>query len=288
MRFIVVGGGCYGIYHSGQLYKAIKKGKLPPETQLIIIDRNAEPKAKQHYGELPEFSYVQTDWQAFLQKFLFDPSQFDPQHDSETTHIVPAPFAPHLMFDWLQFATQNRLRELGLTNILVEREGFDYKLNLPYEYTDPKNGNHFMSRAGWTCPTACIEPRLCPAVKNVRDWDLDHDLRDFIAGQPVKSSVSAAERLQAASMANGQTAGAVLEAVAARPVVGFYSGVETFTCHHYMHGIGTVPAGRMFEACSRVVNLARQLSDEQPEARIAVGTVSHCHGVVATLALKKV
>lgn len=283
MRFIVIGGGCYGVYHSGQLYKALKKGKLPAATKLIIIDRNAEPKAKGEFGDKPEFSFVQSDWQAFLQNFFFDPSQFDPHHDGETTHVVPAPFAPHLMFEWLQFATQKRLLQLGLSDILVEREGFDYKMQLPYEYTDPKNGNHFMSRAGWTCPTACIEPRLCPAVKAVRDWDLDTDLRNFVVGQPVLPSQSAATRLQAANLPNGQTALVEPELLASD----FFSGVETFTCHHYIHGIGTVSALRMFESCERMIKLAQQLTRDRPVARIAVGTVSHCHGVVASLVLRK-
>lgn len=278
MRFIVIGGGCYGVYHSGQLYKSIQKGKLPADSQLIVVDRNAQPRAMLEHGSKLGFSFVQSDWQAFLQEFFSDPARYNPATDGDEVQIVPAPFAPHLFFDWLQFSVKERLRELGRNEIKIEREGFDYKMSLPYEYTD-KVGNHFISRAGWTCPTACIEPRLCPAVKGLRDWDLQLDLRNFVAGQAVKPSESAVVKLTAASLPNGATAS--LEPLPFAP--GYFAGVETFTCHHFSHGIGTTPARQLFDALANLLELALSLGPNTPEARIAVGTVSHCHGVVATL-----
>jgi hypothetical protein len=284
VRFIIIGGGCYGIYHSGQLYKAIGKGKLPADTELIIVDRNAEPPALREHGTKPNFRFVQSDWQEYLRNFFGDPAQFDPARDGESVQIVPAPFAPHLMFDWLQYAVVKRLAELGQTGVSARRAGFDYNLSLPYDYTDPPTGNHFMSRAGWTCPTACIEPAKCPAVKDTRDWDLQDDLRDFVAGRLVKPSRSAAIQLERNSMSNGQTALADL-ATGARPDPQAYGGVEAFTCHHYVHGIGTTPARQLTGALDRAITLGLALTPAQPEARLAVATISHCHGVVATLLL---
>lgn len=176
------------------------------------------------------------------------------------------------------------MQERGLPGFQVEREGFDYPLRTPYEYIDPKTGNHFLSRAGWTCPATCIEPRLCPAVRDVRDWDLDTDLRQFVAGQGVKPSVSARSALEQAGLANGQDhRAAALHAPPPRR----YGGVETFRCHHFIYGIGTVPALRLYEARERTVRLALGLDETNPETRVAVGTVSHCHGVVATILLKR-
>lgn len=284
MKFVVIGGGCYGRYHAGQLYKAIEKGKFPPGSTLIMVDRNAEPPAKAEFADKPGFSFVQSDWQEFLQRFMADPQQYDPARDGESVHIVPPPYAPHLFFDWLRLSTETRLHELGYRTFQVAREGFEYKMHFPYEYVDPKNGNHFMSRAGWTCPATCIEPRVCPAIKGERDWDLDRDLRDFVAGQPVRPSVSATSALIAANYANGQDSRAT---VLDLPPPGHYSAVETFTCHHFAYGIGTVPALRLYEARERTVQLALGLNTSQPEARVAVGTVSHCHGVVATIALRR-
>ncbi len=283
MRFLIIGGGCYGIYHSGQLYKAIQKGKLPADSRLIVIDRNAAPPALAEHGNKPGFEFVQSDWQTFLLQFLADPQQYDPARDGESVQLIPPPYAPHLYFDWLRFATEAQLHALGHTEIHQEREGFEYKMHTPYEYIDLKNGNHFLSRAGWTCPAFCIEPRLCPAVKDVRDWDLDSDLRNFVAGQPLQPSVSAAPRLAAAGLANGQSDRAGLDL----PPPGRYSSVETFKCYHYTHGIGAIPALRMIEARERMVQLALSLDDNRPEARVAVGTLSHCHGVIATLLLKR-
>ena len=281
MRFIVIGGGCYGTYHSGQLYKAVQKGKLPAGSQLIIVDRNTAPKAMTEHGDKPGFQFVQSDWQAFLQSFLGDRTQYDPAQDGEEVQIVPAPYAPHLMFDWLRFSTETALHALGREDILVERAAFDNRLNLPYEFTD-KVGNHFISRAGWTCPTTCIEPRVCPAVKGVRDWDLDRDLRDSVAQRLVVPSVSAATALATAGLPNGQTA---LAEVSTEVSTELYDGAETFTCHHFAHGIGTIPAGRLFEARERMVQRALGLSPAHPQLKVAVGTVSHCHGVAATIAL---
>ena len=284
MRFVVIGGGCYGIYHSGQLYKAIQKGKLPAASRLIIVDRNAEPPAKTRFGHLPHFTFVQSDWHEYLMQFMNGPTGFDPARDGETVQLVPPPFAPHLFFDWLRAATTRALQERGLQNFQVEREGFEYPLRTPYEYHDPETGNHFISRAGWTCPATCIEPRLCPAVKNVRDWDLDTDLRDFVAGRPIKPSASARQTLERAGLPNGPDGQA---AILETPPPEHFGGVETFRCHHFIYGIGTVPALRLYEARERLVRLALSLEKAHPETRVAVGTISHCHGVVATILLKR-
>lgn len=283
MKFIIIGGGCYGIYHSGQLYKAIQKGKLPADSELIIVDRNAKPPAMAVHGDKPNFRFVQSDWQTYLQDFFGNIARFDYKRDGEEIQIVPAPFAPHLMFDWLQQAVTNRLRQLDINNILLSREGFDYQMNLPFESTDP-SGNHYISRAGWTCPTACIEPHLCPAVKNVRDWDLANDVSSFVARQSVLASESAAAKLQAANLPNGAASVSALE----KPLIaGVFAGTVVFTCHHFSHGIGTTPAIQLFAAYNQVLNAAQSLTPEQPITRFAVATVSHCHGVVASLKLEK-
>lgn len=291
MRFVVIGGGCYGIYHSGQLYKAIQKGKLPDTTTLVVVDRNAEPPAKARFGNLPHFTFIQADWHEYLMQFMRDPAEFDPARDGETVQLVPPPYAPHLFFDWLRAATGEALQTRGLPGLRVEREGFDFTLGTPYEYHDPKNGNHFLSRAGWTCPATCIEPRLCPAVKDIRDWDLDADLRDFVAGRPIKPSVSARLTLEQAGLPNGTESLAarstVMEKTEKTPPPEQFGGVETFRCHHFMYGIGTVPALRLYEARERLVRLALGLDEARPETRVAVGTISHCHGVVATILLKR-
>jgi hypothetical protein len=158
---------------------------------------------------------------------------------------------------------------------MLERDGFEDTLHLPFESTNAEK-NHFMSRAGWMCPTTCIEPRLCPAIKDVRDWDLAEDLQPYVAGYNVTPSVTAAAKLQEGNMANGTTQ--VLT-----PLKRDFAGVETFTCHHYSHGIGTTAAKSLFESRQRVLTHALNLTPANPVTRIAIGTVSRCHGVVAGL-----
>ncbi len=279
MRFIVIGGGCYGVYHSGQLYKAIQKGKLPADSQLILIDRNVQPRAAIEHAGKPNFVFVQSDWHSFLLNYFADAANYDPARDGESIQVVPPPYAPHLFFDWLRASTAQKLAELGRTDITVEREGFEQTLHLPYEVTNHEK-NHFMSRAGWTCPATCIEPHICPAIKAERDWDLDNDLRRFVAGQSVLPSLTAAAKLDEAKLVNGVT-------LQDQPVIARgFDAIETFTCHHFIFGIGTVPALRMFQARERTLNLALSLNQRRPSALVAVGTVSHCHGVVACLRLR--
>ncbi|NWJ46119.1 MAG: hypothetical protein HXX08_09595 [Chloroflexi bacterium] len=277
MKLIVIGGGCYGIYHSEQLYKAILKGKLPADTRLIIVDRNARPPALEKFGNAPQFEFVQSDWQEYLQKFFADSQNYSPEIHADSVQIVPAPFAPHLLFDWLQFATTQRLLELGHPGIVIERNGFEERTMLPYEYFDPKSGNRYISRAGWKCPTACIEPHKCPAIKDVRDWDLEEDVKRAASGKlPVPSS-TAAQRLNAENKPNCQP----LPNTASNPLT--FDAAITFTCRHFSHGIGTTPAHQLFEARKRAVALALSLTAEHPVAHLAIATVSHCHGVLATL-----
>ncbi len=274
MRFIVIGGGCYGLYHTRQLSKAIQKGKLPLDSQLIVVDRNLEPRVKKEFPDQPNLSFIQKDWQSFLLAFFDNLALFNPVTDLDQVQIIPPPFAPHLYFDWLRFSTRQKLIEMGLAEIQVQREGFEYKMQLPYEFSD-KTGNHFLSRAGWTCPATCIEPHLCPAVKGVRDWDLEEDLRNFVNGKLVKPSISARSQLEMAKLNNGGKGLIDLEP--------HFEAVETFLCHHFIFGIGAIAGRKFLEARERMLRLALSLGPEKKEARVAVGTLSHCHGVVATL-----
>ncbi len=276
-QFIIIGGGCYGTYHTRQLYRAIQKSKLQ-DCQLVVVDRNAEPEIKKEFSSNHNIKFVQSDWHTYLMEIFDNSPPKDPS--GETFRIIPPPFAPHLYFDWLRASTQKKLEEAGRGEIKVGREGFEYKMNLPYEFTD-KTGNHFISRAGWTCPATCIEPHLCPAVKGVRDWDLEFDLRDFVNGQMPGPSVSAANHLKVAGLNNGGTSLAETQV----PFPTHFEAVETFNCHHYIFGIGAIAGSKFIEARERTLSLAQTLGPGKREIRIAVGTLSHCHGVVATLHL---
>lgn len=59
------------------------------------------------------------------------------------------------------------------------------------------------------------------------------------------------------------------------------SAVELFTCRHYAFGVGTIPCADLLAARERLLALA---TGPLP-ARVLIGTVSHCHGIVSTLRL---
>jgi hypothetical protein len=168
MDLIVIGGGCYGSYHARQLLKAQRRGKIAAR-RLLIIDRNPSCPALAEFAGEPLVEVVRADWSAFLNAHLAD---LDPDTDDR---IVPAPFAPHLFFDWLLGALQTDVPEAT-----VARRPCELAFGLPYEHSD-SIGNRFISAAGWICPATCIEPARCPAIRAERDWELGEIVRDGVA-----------------------------------------------------------------------------------------------------------
>ncbi|HEV7129304.1 MAG TPA: hypothetical protein VGN32_17860, partial [Ktedonobacterales bacterium] len=85
--------------------------------------------------------------------------------------LVPAPFAPHLLCDWLLAAVR-----ADAPGSVVERGVCELALGLPYEHGDA-SGNRFISAADWLCPATCIEPARCPAIHAARTWELGDIVR---------------------------------------------------------------------------------------------------------------
>jgi hypothetical protein len=148
---VVVGGGCYGCYHAGQLLKAVRAGRLPGQ-RLVVVDRSAACRAARELADAPEVSVVAADWLAFLRSWLAGGAGPGDQ-------VIPAPLAPHLLWEWLA-------AELGGERVPPPRDW-----RLPYE-APGRSGEVYLSAAGWTCPATCVEPAHCPALHAPRDWDL--------------------------------------------------------------------------------------------------------------------
>lgn len=146
----VIGGGWSGSYHTRQLLKAVHADRLPGE-RLVVIDRDPDCAAAHEFSGIPEVRFVTSDWLDFLRGWLgwAAPSDF----------LVPAPLAPHLLWEWLA-------GELNADRLEPPR-GWE----LPYE--QPGTGQElFLSAAAWTCPATCVEPAHCPVLHAPRDWDL--------------------------------------------------------------------------------------------------------------------
>jgi len=149
----VIGGGCYGCYHARQLLKAVRGGRLAGQ-RLLVVDRDPGCAAAREFAGVPEVSLAAEEWGAFLRAWLGSAERC-----SGTDHLVPAPFAPHLLGEWLAGELSARVEE--------PPRGW----GLPFERPGGP-GQLFLSAAAWTCPATCVEPAHCPVLHAPRDWDL--------------------------------------------------------------------------------------------------------------------
>lgn len=241
MELVVIGGGCYGCLHTRQLLKAAGRGKIAP-ARILVIDRNPACRALSEFADERLVRVVRAEWGAFLRGYL---ATADPAGDDQ---LVPAPFAPHLLFEWLLSAVRD-----ALPGAAVARGACALPLGLPYEQTDTA-GNQFISAAGWRCPVTCIEPALCPAIHGPRTWELGEIVRAGAYSDHARSEVVPMERDQ-------------------------YTDVVLFTCRHFAWGIGTIPIRAPLAARARILERLRAGQRQ----RVVVGTVSSCHGVLAVL-----
>src|SRR5437588_5382356 len=89
---VVIGGGHFGSYHARQLLKAVRSGRLAGE-RLVIVDRSPTCPAVEEFGHVPEVSFARSEWTRYLDAWLATAAPSD--------HLVPAPLAPHLLWEWL-------------------------------------------------------------------------------------------------------------------------------------------------------------------------------------------
>ncbi len=159
--FIVFGGGCFGTHHTHHIEKGRARGRISPNSRIIMVDRNAHPPAL----DLPEIAqnrhltYLRSDWLDYM-KSAWDTLPPNAQ-------AIPAPVAPHLAFDWMVWSVQQRLGEHAIS---VEPMEHNFG-GLPYEYLAPA-GVRYISAANWICPTNCRAPHICPMIRDVRTWEL--------------------------------------------------------------------------------------------------------------------
>lgn len=150
MVLVVIGGGRFGTYHARQLAKAVEAGRVAGP--IVVVDRDPECQAFVELSGLPFVRPAQTEWAEFLCRWLPGAAPDD--------HLVPAPLAPHLLWEWLA-------SELG-AHPAPAPQGW----GLPYELASEGGAVAYLSAAAWRCPATCVEPSHCPALHATRDWDL--------------------------------------------------------------------------------------------------------------------
>lgn len=235
---IVVGGGCYGTFYATQLAKAKQRGKAMYRT-VVVVDRDDRCRARLELPEAPDRMFVTSDWDDFFDRFL---SAGRPSRSAdERDYVVPSPHMPHLMFEWLVRRARARFADRQVAVVAVPGA-----LPVSYDRTAPDR-TRYVSFADWICPTHCIEPAICPAIGQLRTWEMSDALRDLARQLRVDGAVVA--------------------------------GPALFVCQHHVYGVGTFAVESVLEGERIVADAARAPG----EALILVGTVSSCHGAVNLL-----
>jgi hypothetical protein len=230
-RVVIVGGGCYGAYYLRQLRRARAREAVMIR-ELIVVDRDAACAVAADGGR--DHTVVIAEWARYLEQLLAVPAA----HDDA---LVPSPLMPHLLLHWLRDRACERA---GARAVAVELPDEVAAVRWQRAGTD---GSRYVSFADWMCPVNCIEPRVCPHTRAVRDWEMPRTV--------------AAER--------GVDAVAVLH------------------CRHRTFGVGMIDLYRIQAADATIAQLmadaARTLSPKS--VRVLVGTVSNCHGALGVLSV---
>ena len=238
-RVLVVGGGCYGRHFLQRLERGRARGG---ETfDIWVLDRDADCVVARGWSgsrtQNAQDRFVRAEWSEFLRSYL-DVTGEDAERRGRDL-LVPSPLAPHLFALWLAS---------GWGRCRVTSAPFPVRPELAY-CSELDGGGLAVSHAAWRCPTHCVEPRLCPATRQTRDWDLSRSLLAY------------ARQLRAAS---------------ALPV----SGPHLSQCVAWREGVGVVVLGDWPTAA------ARARSGLAAGGLLIAATVSSCHGVAHLLEIE--
>lgn len=163
----VIGGGCYGSFYATQLAAARHRGTIVFD-RVVLVDRDPACQAVREGKLVPGFALEVSDWDGFADRFFARPAPEPGQPDDA---LVPSPLMPHLMAHWLERLGAGR----------TERVPADRPFDTPFDRLAP-DGTRYVSFADWICPTHCIEPRRCPAIKAERTWEMSDAVRAYAAG----------------------------------------------------------------------------------------------------------
>lgn len=183
-RIIVVGGGCYGGYYVRQLARAVKGGAIVAES-IVVVDRDpgcavAATLADSAVGLPPATLHI-AEWHDYFQSYLTRAASSPEQFANDA--IVPSPLMPHLMAEWLVDRAKSRWPDR-----VVRTTTIDSHLAVRWQ-RDGADGTHYVSFADWMCPINCIEPRMCPVTRDLRDWSLPPTIAAFAHEHGMRSAV---------------------------------------------------------------------------------------------------
>jgi hypothetical protein len=236
---VIVGGGCYGTFYAGQLLRAAERGRARFR-RILVVDQDPECRCAREIGGHEAVTLVVREWGDFFDDYL---AEHCPAAEGEPGDaIVPSPLMPHLMYQWLVRQARRRWPER-----VVETRAVPAGPGTPYDVSAP-DGTRYISYADWICPTHCIEPAVCPAIRAPRSWEISDAL----------------EALVRKLNRSGPTAGPVL-----------------FVCQHRVYGVGMFDVRAVLQGETSVASAGAPGNPVD----ILVGTVSSCHGAVNLLHL---
>jgi len=170
-----------------------------PETRWVILDRNPNCQATHERLSKDPLAFIFGEWEDILL------TSFSNNEIKKNDLIIPSPFQGLLIFNWLK-KEANLVDRVMLPVKLPEIGG-----GLPYEKLGTDNLTRYSSYADWICPPFCIEPKICPATKGLKSWDM----RDLISNYALEKNIMRS----------------------------FF-----FVCLHWLYGVGGVPADSFFKA----------------------------------------
>ena len=165
---IIIGGGCYGSFYSGQLIEGRARGLLS-FGRLLVVDRDPRCQVAREKVGVAGLALVTSEWDAFLDGYLTG------RMAEPGDVVVPSPFMPHLFREWLLRRARERWPGREMTSHPLPGE-----VGTPYE-RGGGDGATYLSWADWICPTHCTEPALCPAIRAPRTWSMPETVSDFAA-----------------------------------------------------------------------------------------------------------
>ncbi len=167
---VIVGGGCYGTFYASQLARARDRGKAAYH-RLLVVDRDPGCRFAREIGVAADRELVTEDWDAFFDHYLAEAAPSGRVPDA----IVPSPFMPHLMYQWL--VRRASARWPGRS---IESRPVPIGPGTPYDVLAP-DGTRYVSYADWLCPTHCIEPAICPITRAPRTWEMSEALERMVS-----------------------------------------------------------------------------------------------------------
>jgi hypothetical protein len=265
---VVVGGGCYGSYYVRQLARAHAAGAIAFE-RVLVVDRNPECRVAREIAA-PGVGAFATSGAGAPPQQHDTPDAPAPRHPSDAVVVVRADWSdffarylahaaenaaatatdaivPSPLMPHLMFEWLRDRARARWPGRSVETPPLPSAPPTPWQRPAP-DGTHYVSFAEWLCPVNCIEPARCPKTRGPRDWSLPTAIRAWVDAE--------------------RAGGAPLDG----PVI--------FHCSHRAYGVGMIDVADVVAADALVA-----AAGQRGQARVLVGTVSHCHGALNLLSV---